>query len=107
MSVSVSWEEFKKFSKAVPLLETAKNPYFFLFYSIIGLMLRVNHEYSRIEPVDFVFDEQNGTGRLVRDWWPSFRERAAHSIQAFLDAEPIFRDEKKLMPLQAADLFAW
>ena len=70
-------------------------------------MLRVSHDYSQIEPADFIFDDQNGTGRLVRDWWPIFRERANPSIGALLDVEPLFRSEKDVLPLQAADLFAW
>lgn len=107
LSVSVKWEEFREFSSTVPLQKPAKNPYFFLFYSIIGLMLRVSHDYSQIEPADFIFDDQNGTGRLVRDWWPIFRERANPSIGALLDVEPLFRSEKDVLPLQAADLFAW
>ncbi len=107
LSVSMNWEEFQECLKFVPLQEPARNPYFFLFYSIIGLMLKVGHENPILDRVDFIFDNQNGIGRLVWEWWPIFRENASSEIKVLLDAQPLFKDEKKLVPLQAADLFAW
>ncbi len=56
------------------------------------------------EPCDFVFDEQVA-------WWPNLRKVAATycktDLTRSIGATPTYGDEKTVLPLQAADLYAW
>lgn len=58
-------------------------------------------------PLDFVFDDQGGVGEeaaLLYNW---IKSTTPPDVQAVMGARPIFRDDKAVRPLQAADLLAW
>jgi len=57
--------------------------------------------------VDFVFDNQNKVGNLVREWYPVFKSKCPPEVQERLGSVPEFGDEKTCVPLQCADMFAW
>ena len=57
--------------------------------------------------VDFVFDQHGKLGKKARDWWYEFKDKVADDIGQWLGEEPVFRDEKKVVALQAADMVAW
>jgi hypothetical protein len=63
------------------------------------------------EPCDFIFDEEITFSKEVIEWWPNVKKwikmNGRSDLIKFLGSTPIFRDEKKFMPLQAADLYAW
>jgi hypothetical protein len=84
-----------------------KNPYMVCFYGAIVTVARL-HESERITtPVDFVFDEQGGLGAFVVSWYDWVKQWQDPSIAKLLGSMPIFRDDKKMLPLQAADLLPW
>lgn len=58
-------------------------------------------------PVDFIFDNQEGLGEQARMVYRAVRERQRPEIQRLISVDPIFGDDKEVLPLQAADMLAW
>ena len=83
------------------------NPYFLSFYGIMIGLPQYQEQHSLDEPVDFIFDEQMEKSTLVQNGYDSFVKFAPDSVKRLLGGRPIHRDDKQLLPLQAADLVAW
>jgi hypothetical protein len=57
--------------------------------------------------VDFYFDNQNEIGKKVDKWYQTFKSRCPSQMSEWLPDKPEFKDEKAVLPLQAADMIAW
>ena len=85
----------------------ATEPYFFPFmlinealgYHMLGQGLR--------EPCEVFFDEQVIFGPRARAWYPVIRAAQEPLLQSVMPIDPLFRSDKDIRPLQAADLTAW
>jgi Protein of unknown function (DUF3800) len=84
----------------------ADNPYYWGFKYIVGSLAKYQHEFKLLEPVDFIFDEEGEKVRIPRAW-EILKTAARGDIGQLMGDMPIFRDDAKVMPLQAADLYAW
>ena len=85
----------------------ASEPYFFPFQGIhiaIGFELLSRGHTERCE---VFFDENKIFGPRARAWYPVISCSFPPKIQGILPVEPFFRDDEKVLPLQAADLTAW
>jgi hypothetical protein len=56
--------------------------------------------------VDFYFDERSEK-KVIRAAWDEYLERREPEVRALYGNEPRFEDDRKFLPLQAADLYAW
>jgi hypothetical protein len=80
------------------------SPYYFLFPSVIAASINIERLDGEADPVDFVFDSdekhEKGSKRLLPSLLP---------MQSYYGSlvNMIYGDEKKVLPLQAADLLAW
>lgn len=67
--------------------------------------------YGISDACDFIFDETDGFSKECLAKWPHFRQVAEQQPRLEfgkrIGATPIFGDEKKFVPLQAADMYAW
>jgi uncharacterized protein DUF3800 len=100
--------EFENFKSTVHLRPGYDDPYFFLFYALIAQVSLLGRCECSFGPVDFYFDDQNGIGQKAKDWYPTFLERCSQEVVECLSPRcPEFDDEKKVIPLQAADMYAW
>jgi len=106
-SFQLNWSDFKEFKKTYSLPPGKDDPYFYLYYGAITLQARWGIREANPTPVDFVFDNQNQVGKLVREWYPFFKSKCPPEIQERLGNLPKFDDEKTCVPLQCADMFAW
>jgi len=96
---------FKKWAHR--LGRPASEPYFFPFlvinealgYEVLGRGLR--------EPCEVFFDENVIFGPRVKAWYPIIRAGQEKLLQATMPIDPLFRSDKDILPLQAADLTAW
>jgi hypothetical protein len=78
------------------------------FYAVIANWVRFQSMAGGDHaPADFVFDEQGKEiGRALKAW--KHLERAAPpALRPMLRNPPISRNDKTVLPLQAADLLAW
>jgi hypothetical protein len=69
---------------------------------------------SVFEPTEtcrFIFDRQIGFDTEIMLTWPWFKHMAATgtstNFEPFIQAPPVFEDDKDFLQLQAADLYAW
>jgi len=93
----------KKFSKK------ANYPYFLSYYGVIGTLLRyqVLNEWHLNDKSDFVFDEQGTESDFIQGNWTAAEKKLPEEYKKLIGARPDHRNDKKFLPLQAADLFAW
>jgi hypothetical protein len=85
-----------------------KNPYFDCFWGVIHTAARYQAEFAPDgPPIDFIFDEQGGTGLEAVMWYGWLKEDQDPAIRRALGATPVFRDDKEVAALQAADMLAW
>lgn len=103
------WLSEKAFNKILKPIAPydLKNPYMYCFYGVIVTVARLLQSEGIKAPVDFVFDEQGGLGPRVVFWYDWIKQWQDPSIAALLGNTPVFRDDKKVLPLQAADILAW
>jgi hypothetical protein len=106
-SYRVERKQFDEFCNSTPLPVDKSDPYFYLFYGIISLMIAQQMREHNFETVNFVFDDQGPLGNEVCDWFETFRAMAPPEVSKRLGKKPDFDDEKIAVPLQAADMFAW
>jgi hypothetical protein len=100
---SLNYEELVK-GKLRPELDS---PYFPLFYQVILESARLLDILGIDDTVDWVFDEQGKIGLEAVRWYGFIKENAPPNLRRRLGSTPIFRDDQKVLPLKAADLFAW
>lgn len=58
------------------------------------------------EPVNFIFDDRSEE-KQIREAWESYVKSVDPEIQRLYGAKPRFENDEDILPLQAADLWAW
>jgi len=108
-SVTYAWISRVEFDEIVePIIPyMLRHPYILLFYPLIIKQAEWQHVEGEKVPTDFVFDEQGSVGVEAVVWYCHFRSLQRPHISALMGSTPIFRDDKLVLPLQAADLAAW
>lgn len=105
---SVSRSEVERIIKPVAPYGFS-SPYFYCFQAVM-IPLAISQYKARQDvkvPVDFIFDNQEGLGEDVKTLYKAIREEQPRHIRNLLSLEPVFRDDKQVLPLQAADMLAW
>lgn len=84
-----------------------EEPYFFLIQGSCSATCLEMVRQGVKEEIDLFFDDQDVMKPRVKEWYPIFWSRLEDSQKAIMPSDPIFRDDKKFMPLQVADFVAW
>lgn len=105
------WSDFDAYLKDIgqslkpPYDLGFKNPYMVLFFSTVFAV----NSFRKAKGIDceceFIFDEQGKVGEFAADVYQVLKESPA--LRSQLSALPKFEDDKRVIPLQAADLYAW
>ena len=82
------------------------NPYIWAIKGIINLTAQHQTDWGANEPIDFIFDER-GEKQQLRDGWEIYKATVPESIRAVTGRDPIFENDESVLPLQAADMWAW
>ena len=80
-----------------------RGPYFPCFYGVIVSLARYHAQTGVKLPTDFIFDEQGKIGVEAVSWYEAIKRTQKPEIQALMGSTPQFLDDKKILPLQAAD----
>ena len=114
VSIALRNSDFKKYLRSIPAVNrglAADTPYITLLSLMMVAVAHSRESYNLTEPIDFIFDEQDGIEEELGHFWPSTKRKSENAINNFLRDSfqhmPLFRDEKEFLPLQAADLYAW
>lgn len=81
-----------------------RNPYYLAWLVTISLFRNFHLRNGWTQPINIFFDQQ-GEAKMVLEAWNIMAKQNA-DMKAFQTA-PIFSDDEKTLPLQAADLLAW
>jgi hypothetical protein len=84
-----------------------RSPYFALFHAVVTTAARQLHMNQVDLPIDFIFDEQGNIGAEAALWYGPMRAMLPKHLRPLLGNRPIFRSDKDVVPLQAADALAW
>jgi hypothetical protein len=102
----MSHEAFERILRPVSPYDL-RNPYSVLFQSVMITATRQLLLLGIDLPIDFVFDEQGKVGMDALLWYGTFRAGLQPELRNLLGSRPIFKTDKELIPLQAADCLAW
>lgn len=104
VAVSVPLIEYHEiFSRGLPFF---KNPYFYVFFLFIRNCRRFCPSIGLQGDIHFTFDEQSGVVGKLAEGWDYYRKNYPDTA-ALLGDFPLFKDDEKILPLQAADFMAW
>jgi len=84
-----------------------RDAYFALFYTVIVSVAATRVNLGDTIPIDYVFDEHGDVGLNALLWYYEVKQNVPSPVSALMGSTPIFKDDKDVLPLQAADLVAW
>jgi hypothetical protein len=84
-----------------------RDPYFLCFYRIVMSVNSYHKRHHASAECDFIFDDQGSIGKTAVMWWDWLKALVSEERRSLLGSPPIFRDDKRVVPLQAADMYAW
>lgn len=108
VSCSISRTEYAELlSPTAP--ENLKDPYAACFWGVIGAANRfmLEGKINPALPINFVFDEQGGLGHDAALFFAWHKADSPPNERELMGAVPVFRDDKQMVALHAADMFAW
>jgi hypothetical protein len=83
------------------------SPYFLCFYNVIVSFAAFMDKANIEGKVDWVFDDQGRLGEEANRWYDFIRANITPQVGRRLGNKPVFRHDKSVLPLKAADLYAW
>ena len=101
----LAWPNYEKVIQGcVP--DSIDNPYFLLFFNVILSTVAFMDKTGLDETIDWVFDEQGTIGRAALQWY-DYISRTVPSLNRRLGSSPMLRHDNQVLPLKAADIYAW
>jgi hypothetical protein len=87
-------------------LHRYENPYNYAYTSLVGGIVRSQKKFGINTPIDFIFDDTAEKARAIHGW-ERVKSGAPAKLRRLVGDPPSFKDDKQVLPLQAADLYAW
>lgn len=84
-----------------------RNPYHSCFLGVIGILARAHAARGIKGKIDFIFDENNAMGPEIMMLRRAIPKSLPRNARDLLGSWPHFENDKRVLPLQAADLLAW
>ena len=106
VSCWLSRDAFEKLMRPVVPYDL-RHAYFDCFQAIVQTVAQYQNIRGITTPADYIFDTQGDIGMEAQLWYAAMKETAPAHIRELMGSTPIFRDDKEMLPLQAADLIAW
>lgn len=105
------WHHFNGYLKDIgdslkPPYDTGfRNPYMLLYFCSVFAVNSYRKKMGIDCECEFIFDEQGRFGKFASDVYGVLQD--SPGLRGRLSALPKFEDDKRVIPLQAADLYAW
>jgi hypothetical protein len=107
VSCVVHLEPFYRLFTEAEFEKSAREPFYLAFSAIISNVARHQSAAGLSGEVDFIFDNEAMFKDKIMREWDRFKTEASPDVREFIGDDPAFRDDLKVLPLQAADLIAW
>jgi len=107
ISCLIDWRDYR--NEFGPLaVENLSGPYALLF-QLVFQAIKAQQKSAGIypTPVDVDFDDQGKVGQFALQLYQDMKKQFPPTWKQMLGRIPIMLDEKKILPLQAADMLAW
>lgn len=82
-----------------------RHPYFFMIYDLVSRVAIFHEETGYDGQIQFIFDEQHGQQEAIETSWYRTLETDS-GVKKIMAPYPIFRSDRSVMALQAADFAA-
>ncbi len=105
ISCHINHADFDHFLR-VNNIEILSNPYHLLFFNVIVHLNKYASDYCAGSCVKFIFDEQGKLGYDAVRIFKSCVDKSDDDLRSKYSGLPNFEDDKKLLPIQASDMFA-
>jgi hypothetical protein len=102
----LAWPNYDRIVKGKIPAKT-DSPYFLCFYNIILSFASFMDKANVTGKVDWVFDDQGRIGREASKWYDFIAASLPSQTRSRMGNRPIFRHDTSVLPLKAADLYAW
>jgi hypothetical protein len=99
-------DQFDRLIKNKIPVGTFTDPYFLCFYHIVVAIAELHGSFFECE-AEFIFDQHGAIGTDAVGWWELAKTQIPPKFAKYLVNQPVFKDDKRVLPLQAADLYAW
>ncbi len=111
IAVSLDKREYDSIVKGVASKER-DNPYALLLFQLMRGIAEFQKWREQIhgrepEPVEFVFDNQGPEELKALSWYAGLVEAVPEPYKTIMANTPVFRNDRDILPLQAADMLAW
>jgi hypothetical protein len=100
----VKQKHYNRIIKANGIPSCWDNAYYFLFTAIMSAAVFTEKHSGSGQPIEFIFDSSE---RFERPSKTLYHQLGQQPLFVGRIANVLYRDEKKFLPLQAADLLAW
>jgi hypothetical protein len=97
----------KEYSELFGNLSVWRDPYIFAFFCLIQRYREHCDKIGSDRDVKFIFDNQSSAKVRVAEAWSYFEQAGNERLMEIMGGFPSFEDDKKFLPLQAADMAAW
>jgi hypothetical protein len=84
-----------------------KDPYFLCWKGIVSTITHNRIESGNQNPIELLFDHQNSQEGEILKGWSEFKKIATPEQIEQVGGIPLFGNSKNILPLQAADIYAW
>jgi hypothetical protein len=80
-----------------------RHPYYFMIYDLVSRVAIFQEGIGYDGQIQFIFDEQRGQQEAIETSWPRVLEADSGRMEDLVTPYPIFRSDRSVMALQAAD----
>ncbi len=106
VSLALPLQLFKRIAQQFPMIGgNLAKPYYVALRSLMSQVGRYQAAHQ-LGPVDFIFDKMAVEPHIIAAWDVYERMASPHQ-RTMMGHKPIFEDDAKAVPLQAADMWAW
>jgi hypothetical protein len=82
-------------------------PHYTGAFAVISMITRYLAEMNVEAKVDFIFDQQSGVSADMPLFFDYMIKNIPRKAREMINGQPSFRNDKDMLPLQAADMLAW
>ena len=106
IQTAIAWDDWERIVRGkVPGMPD--HPYFWMFYDLMRQVAEWQIDAGLDGTVDYIFDYQCKVGEVAASHYSRVRGVLPEPLRARLGSTPVFKHDRNVPPLKAADMWAW